>query len=71
MQSLKTKLGDSGRLLFHRIRKTVVTQLENAGVSENVVADTLGHEKLRVTYGLYSGGTSLQVKAEALAKLRY
>ena len=45
--------------------------LENAGVAENVTADILGHEKPRVTYGLYSGGTSLATKAEAVAKLRY
>ena len=45
--------------------------LGNAGVPENVVADLVGHEKPRITYGLYSGGTSLAVKAKALAKLAY
>ena len=44
----------------------------NESVSENVVADMVGHEKPRVTYGLYRGGTSLAVKAEALeAQLPY
>ena len=52
------------------IRKTVTTQLENAGVPENVTADLLGHQKSRITYGVYSGDTSLAVKARALAKLR-
>ncbi|MGH6953554.1 MAG: site-specific integrase [Alphaproteobacteria bacterium] len=56
---------------LHSIRKTVGTQLENALVNENIVADLLGHEKPRVTYGIYSGGTTLAVKAEALAKLAY
>jgi hypothetical protein len=42
--------------VFHSISKTVVTLLENAGVSENVAADIVGHEKPRITYGLYSGG---------------
>ncbi len=51
--------------------KTVVMILENAGVPENVVADIVGHEKPRITYGLYSGGTSLAVKADALGKLSY
>ena len=46
---------------------TVVTQLENAGVSENVV----GHENPRVMYGLYSGDTSLQVNAEVLSEQAY
>ena len=44
---------------------------ENAGVPENVVADIVGHEKTTMTYGLYSGGLSLTVKQEALAKLAY
>lgn len=51
--------------------KTVATLSENAGVSENVAADTLDHEKPRITYGLYSGGASLAVKAAAIEKLTY
>lgn len=39
--------------------------------SENVVADTVGHEKQTMTYGLYSGGGSLAVKAEVSGKLAY
>lgn len=42
--------------MFHSIRKTVITMLENAGVSENVAADIVGHEKPRIAYGPYSGG---------------
>ena len=66
---LKTSLGFGPQLVFHSIRKTVVTILENAGVPENVVADIVGHEITTMTYGLYSGGLSLAVKREALAKL--
>jgi integrase len=68
---LKRDLGYDARYVFHSIRKTVSTALENAGVPENVAADILGHEKPRITYGLYSGGVSLAVKAEALGKLVY
>ena len=57
--------------MIHSLRKAIVTILENAGVSENVVADIVGHEKTTMTYGLYSGGVSLTVKREALAKLAY
>lgn len=69
--ALKTKLGYSDRHVFHSIRKTVTTLLENAGVPENVAADIIGHEKPRITYGVYSGGASLEVKRAALGKLRY
>lgn len=68
---LKTKLGYGPEFVLHSIRKTVATQLENAGVSEGIAADILGHKKRTMTYGLYSGGASLKVKAAALAKLRY
>ena len=68
---LKMELNFGAQLVFHSIRKTVVTIFENAGVSENVVADIVGHEKTTMTYGLYSGGLSLAVKREALEKLAY
>ena len=57
--------------VFHSIRKTVVTILENAGVPENVVADIVGQEKTTMTYGLYSGELSLAMKHEAPNKLAY
>lgn len=68
---LKAKLGYSDKKVFHSIRKTVVTMLENAGVSENLTADIVGHEKPRITYGLYSGGHSLENMKAAIEKLRY
>lgn len=36
-----------------------------------MAADIVGHDKPRITYGLYSGGASLEVKGAALEKLRY
>lgn len=68
---LKTDLGFGPEHVFHSIRKTVATLLDNAGIPENVAADILGHEKPRITYGLYSGGSTLAVKKRAIAKLRY
>ena len=64
-------MGFGSQHVFHSLRKTVVTILENAGVPENVVADIVGHEKTTMTYGLYSGGLSLAVKRDALDKLAY
>ena len=68
---LKTELGYDGRYVFHSIRKTVVTLLEQAEVPEGITADIVGHEKNTMTYGLYSGGTSLAQKREALRSLDY
>jgi integrase len=68
---LKTELGFGEEHVFHSIRKTVATLLENAGVPENVSADILGHDKPTMTYGLYSGGSTLEVKRKALEKIGY
>ena len=54
------------RYFFHSTRKTVVTLLEHAGISENLAADIVGHEKPRITYGLCSGGSSLEQKLKAI-----
>lgn len=68
---LKAELGFGKNYVFHSIRKTVATMFENADVPENVAADILGHEKPTQTYGLYSGGASLETKRKAIEKLRY
>lgn len=68
---LKSDLGFGPEHVFHSIRKTVATMLENAGVPENIAADIIGHEKQTMTYGLYSGGASFDTLCAALGKLDY
>ena len=68
---LKKGLGFDSTKVFHSIRRTVITQLEQAGVSESVTADIVGHDKKTITYGLYSGGSSLKQKLEAINKISY
>jgi integrase len=68
---MKAAMGYSPNFVFHSLRKTFVTLLENAGVPENLAADIVGHEKPRITYGTYSGGASLKNKAEAIVLVNY
>jgi integrase len=68
---LKAAEGFGERQVFHSIRKTVATLLENAGVPEGVAADILGHDKPTMTYGLYSGGAWLETARAALEKIDY
>jgi len=68
---LKKAAGFGDEHVFHSIRRTVATLLEDAGVPENVAADIIGHEKATMTYGLYSGGTSLDTRRTALEKITY
>ena len=68
---LKKDAGFSKDHVFHSIRKTFATLLENAGIPENLVADILGHKKERITFGTYSGGNSYERKKAAVEKARY
>jgi integrase len=68
---LKRKLGFGPEYVFHSLRKTVATELENAGIAEGITADILGHNKSTITYGLYSGGTNMDLKREAIEKITY
>mgnify|MGYP001489334027 FL=1 len=44
------------------------TVFEQAGVPEGITADIVGHEKQTMTYGLYSGGTSVKQRKEAIVQ---
>lgn len=68
---LKESLGFGPGHVFHSIRKTVATQFEQSGVKEGIAADVLGHEKQTLSYGLYSSGSSLKQKLEAVSKVVY
>lgn len=68
---LKTREGFTKDHVFHSIRKTFTTTLENAGVFQNIVSDIIGHEKEGFTYSHYSGGITLEVKREFIEKVVY
>jgi integrase len=65
---LKTKLGYGANQVFHSFRHTAVTMFEQAGIDENIVMDIVGHEKPNLTFGHYSGGTSMEQKYDAVCK---
>lgn len=66
---LKTAAGYGPEKVFHSIRKTVSTVFEQQGISEGIAADILGHEKQTMTYGLYSGGTSIAQRNAAIIRI--
>lgn len=68
---IKTKLGFGKEKVFHSIRKTVATKLEQAKVTEGIAADILGHNKETMTYGLYSSGSALEAKIDAIDRIHY
>lgn len=68
---LRDTLGFTKQHVFHSLRRTVVTQLERADVSESITADIVGHKKQTITFGIYGGGSTLEAKIEAIEKLVY
>jgi len=68
---IKTSLGYGEGKVFHSFRGTVSTLLENAGVEETVAAHIVGHKIKTMTYGLYSSGTKMELKLEAINKISY
>ena len=65
---LKKKLGYGSNQVFHSFRHTAMTMFEQAGVPENIAMDVVGHEKPNITFGHYSGGTSMEQKYDAVCK---
>lgn len=61
--------GEDRSKCFHSIRKFVVTTLEQAGISEGIAADLVGHEKPNITYNVYSGGSSIVQLSHAVEAL--
>jgi hypothetical protein len=45
-----------------------MTMFEQADAPENIAMDIVGHEKPNITFGHYSGGTSMEQKYDAVCK---
>lgn len=69
--SLKTKLGFGRKHVFNSFRNTVITQLVNAGIQQNLINDIIGHEQTTMAFGVYDGDLSLAKRLEAIKALSY
>ncbi len=57
--------------VFHCFRKNAATALERARVPENEAVQILGHKKMTMSYGLYSGGLDLPALAHVVEAITY
>jgi integrase len=57
--------------VFHCFRKNAATALERARVPENEAVQVLGHKKLTMSYGLYSGGLDLAGLVRVVEAINY
>jgi integrase len=69
---LRRRLGITrDRVSFHSLRKSVGTKLEQARVPESEAVQLLGHEKLSMSYRVYSLGVDLKRLKEIVELVRY
>lgn len=69
---LREKLGITReRVGFHSFRKAVGTKLERARIPESEAVQILGHEKLSMSYTVYSLGVGLERLQEIVEGIRY
>lgn len=64
-QALPDRTGD---LVLHSLRHTMATLFKNAGVSESLAGDVLGHSGQGITFGLYGKAKAVDQMANALAQ---
>jgi len=62
--ALKTHLGFGPAHDFHSLRRTAIHLFELAECPEGVCQDIVGHKKLSITFGLYSGITRIDQRAK-------
>jgi integrase len=62
---------DRPGLSFHSLRKNVATALERARVPENEAVQLLGHEKMSMSYSVYSLGLDLHGLKDVVERIQY
>ena len=58
----------SSKKSFHSLRHTFANELKQAGVSEQVASELLGHASQSITYGRYANESRIDVLKERYAK---
>ena len=65
---LRKKIGIPGGVVFHTLRNTFFTRMENLGVPRNHISQLMGH---KMTQDLYSSGFAIEPLLESIEKLTY
>jgi len=68
---LKKELGFEQLKVFHSIRKTTTTLLQQADVPPLVITNIVGHKTNHITFDIYSKGSSILQMSAALEKLDF
>ena len=68
---LRKEVGLPEGVVFHSLRNTFATRLENLGVPKNHISQLLGHEDGNMALDVYSDGLAIEPLRKSIAKLNY
>jgi integrase len=68
---LRKKIGMPEGVVFHSLRNTFATQMENLDIPMNHISQLMGHEDSNMAMDLYSKGPKIELLAESIKKLTY
>jgi len=58
-------------VVFHSLRNTFTTRMENLGIPRNHISQLIGHEDGNMALDVYSGGLAIEPLRESINKLTY
>ena len=68
---LRKHAGLPETVVFHSLRNTFATRMENLGVPKNHISQLMGHEDGNMALDVYSGGLAIEPLRESIMKLNY
>ena len=68
---LRKKIGIPEGVVFHTLRNTFATRMENIGVPRNHISQLMGHEDSNMALSVYSAGLAIERLVESINKLTY
>ena len=68
---LRRKIRISEGVVFHTLRNTFATRMENLGIPRNHISQLMGHEDSNMALDVYSSGLAIERLVESIMKLTY
>ena len=68
---LRKKIGIPEGVVFHTLRNTFATRMENLGIPRNHISQLMGHEDSNMALDVYSSGLAIEPLVESINKLTY
>ena len=68
---LRKKIGLPEGVVFHTLRNTFATRMENLGIPRNHISQLMGHEDSNMALDVYSSGLAIERLVESINKLTY